>query len=382
MYKNFLIFCGIFIALVSAYLYKNLLPKRTLITPYPYYFSENFQKEFPIKNEKSIKSAQSSKILIMGDEMGLSLNPFLPGLLEEFKTSLKNPPAIYNWSEKKEGLHRTLFKIKQLKKLPPIIIYFGAGSELAEKTFSVVDKKSIFYNFNQYDNEKIISLIITFPILSKYFYRHLQYEKLDQFSEYKSLEASTLKLEEKEISFKLFDYHLRELIDYIKENNSQLILITTPINLLTAPKETCAHASSDKIVELQQEIEKEIYDGAYKVAYPKILELSKVTYSNAQSFYLLGKSAIGIGNQKLARESLLKANAFDCLSWRGNPVYNAILKTHAKNGQLEIIDFEQLMSSNLEAENFFDEIFPQNIFYQSVMKDLAEMLKKILSLNQ
>jgi hypothetical protein len=350
------------------------LPKRTLITPYPYYFSENFQKEFPLKNAEALNNAQKSKILILGDDMGLSLNPYLPTLLEEFKTSLKTPPVIYNWSEKNEGLHRTLFKIKQLKKLPPIILYFGAGSELAEKTFSVVDRDALFYNFNQYDNEKIISLIITFPLLSKYFYKNINYVEIDQYTEYKSFEASSLKLVEKEISFKLFDYQLRELIDYVKENKSQIIFVTTPLNLLAPPKEVCAHSSSDKIVEYQQEIEKELNEGAFKVAFPKIQELSEVSYA--------GKSAIGVGDQKLARESLLKANAFDCLNWRGNSIYNAILKSQAKKNQLELIDFEQLMSSNLEAENFFDEIFPQNIFYQSIMKDLTEMLKKILSLNQ
>ena len=330
MYKNFLIFIGIFIALVSAYLYKNLLPKRTLITPYPYYFSQNYQDQFPSKNAEAIKNAQKSKILILGDEMGLSLNPYLPALLEEFKNSLKSPPNLYNWSEKKEGLHRTLFKLKQLKKLPPIILYFGGGSELSEKTFTVTDKEALFYNFTQFENEKIISLIITFPVLSKYFYKNLNYVELDQYNEYKSFEASPLKLEEKEVSFKLFDYQLKELIEYVKESRSQLIFVTTPINLLAPPKEVCSHASSEKIVEIQQEIEKEINEGAFKVAYPKIVELSELTYSNAQSFYLLGRAALGVGDQKLGRESLLKANAFDCLNWRGNSIYNAIIKSQAK----------------------------------------------------
>ena len=51
--------------------------------------------------------------------------PFIDYFQNLFKESLKNPPLIYNWSEQSEGLHRTLFKLKSLEKIPPIVIYFA-----------------------------------------------------------------------------------------------------------------------------------------------------------------------------------------------------------------------------------------------------------------
>jgi hypothetical protein len=131
-----------------------------------------------------------------------------------------------------------------------------------------------------------------------------------------------------------------------------------------------------------QEIEEEINHGNFKKAFPLALELSKETYSNAKSLYLLGKSSLGIGDLKLARESLQKASVFDCSNWRGNDVYNAIIKKLAKTKQLPLIDFDQYMSTSLTKEGLFmDEIFPQNIFYEAIMQDLKEVLNKILSVN-
>ena len=116
---------------------------------------------------------------------------------------------------------------------------------------------------------------------------------------------------------------------------------------------------------------------------PKARELAEVTKSNARSFYLLGKAALGTGDIRLARESLLKASVFDCANWRGNAVYNAIMKAEAKRKQIPLVDFEQYMTSQLSKEGlFFDEIVPQNMFYQNMTKELGDIIKKILSINE
>lgn len=383
MLKKLLIILLLGIVSASAYLYWDYSGKRTLITPYPYAFLNSFNKKYAETHANEIKEAEFAKILIVGDRMGKTLDPYLQNLQDQFGTSFKTPPTIFNWSADNESLFRTIKKLKMLKKLPPIIVYFGASSELTEQRFDVRDKKSIFKNFKTFDDEKLISLIITFPWVSKILYNNVRYQNIGEYKEYKSFLAATQKLEEKEIAFKLFEYEIRELIDMVKDKKSNLVLMTTPVNLEIEPREVCAHATNADVIGMQQEIEAELKEGSFKTALPKTRELALATPSNARSFYLLGKAALGTGDIKLARESLLKASVFDCANWRGDAVYNAIMKTQAKKSQVHIIDFEQYMTSQLSNDGlFFDEIVPQNMFYQNMTKELGDIIKKILSVNQ
>lgn len=383
MLKKLLIILLLAIVSASAYLYWDYSGKRTVITPYPYAFLNSFNKKYEETHANEIKEAEFAKILIVGDRMGRTLDPYLQNLQDQFKDSFKTPPTIFNWSADNESLFRTIRKLKRLKKLPPIIIYFGASSELTEQRFDVRDKKSIFKNFKTFDDERLISLIITFPWMSKVLYNNVRYQDLGEYKEYKSFLAATQKLEEKEIAFKLFEYEMSEFINMVKDKKSNLVLMTTPVNLEIEPREVCAHATNTEIIGLQQEIEAELNEGSYKTALPRTVELAATTPSNARSFYLLGKAALGSGDIRLARESLLKASVFDCANWRGNAVYNAIMKGQAKKGQVHVIDFEQYMTSQLSNDGlFFDEIVPQNMFYQNMTKELGDIIKKILSVNE
>lgn len=352
--------------------------KKTLITPYPYYFNANAAAALA----PELKSAESAKILITGDRMAGPLSNYTQEVSQELGKNFKSPPQIYNWSKPHEGLHRTLFKLKSLKKFPSIIVYLGASSELYEKTFSIKDLAALKKNFQIYDDEKLISLIITFPWLSKVLYKRMSYYELGAIKEYKNNLSGSDRMKEKETSFMLFQYELKEMIDLVKDKKSSLILITTPLNLEVPPKEVCSTSTSQTVIEVQQEIESLIQQGNLKKAYSDSLQLANETYSNAKSFYLLGKSAMGLGDLKLARESLNKATVFDCANWRGNAVYNAIIRTEAKKHQLPIVDFDMMLSSALSKDGLFqDEILPQNLFYQNVVSELKDLLKNFLSVN-
>lgn len=383
MLKKLLLLLLLAVISASAYLYWGYSQKRTVITPYPYSFLNSFDEKFKKDHAKEIQEAENAKILIVGDRMGKTLDPYIDNIRSEFSGVLKTAPSVFNWSAENEGLFRTLHKLKMLNKLPPIVIYFGGTSELIEKKFAVEDKNRILKNFHTFDDEKLISLIITFPWLSKILYKNVHYQDLAEFKEYKSVEAANAKLQEKELSFKLFEYEVKEFIDFIKDKKSSLIFITSPLNLEIEPKEVCAHAESEDIIGAQQEIASLLQEGDFKTAYPKALELTEATFSNARSFYLLGKAALGLGDVKAAREALMKASVFDCQTWRGNAVYNSIIKTYAKKNQVNVVDFDMFMSSKLNEEGLFqDEFIPQNIFYQEMIKELGEILKKILSVNE
>lgn len=383
MLKKLLILILLGIVGASAYLYWDYSKKRTVITPYPYSFLNSFDEKFQKEHAKEIQEAENAKILIVGDRMGKTLDPYTDNIRSQFQGLLKTPPTIYNWSADNEGLFRTIHKIKMLKKLPPIIIYFGGTSELFEKKFEIDDQKKILKNFKTFDDEKLISLIITFPWVSKALYRDIHYQDLGEFKEYKSNLAANAKLDEKQLTFKLYEYEVKEFVDYIKDKKSNLVFITAPLNLEAEPKEVCAHAESEDVIGVQQEIEAELKEGAYKTAFPKALELSGITFSNARSYYLLGRAAQGVGDIKTARAALMKATVFDCANWRGNAVYNAIIKGYAQKNQINVLDFDQFMSSKLGDEGLFqDEIVPQNVFYQSMVSELGDILKKILSVNE
>lgn len=380
MIKKILLLLVILLIAAGGLFAYTIQKKRTLIAPYPYAFTPSWDKKFEVQEAKNIQQATNAKILVVGDRMAKSLVPFQQTLQESFGDNFKTPPTIFNWSTPNEGLFRTLHKLKKLPKLPPVIIYFGTSTEFYEKRFEVQDKPQILKNFAQYDDEKIISLIITFPILSRYFYQKMNYIDLEAAKEYKNVQASQLKLDEKEVAFKLFEYELRDLIQYVKDKKSNLVFITAPINLEAPPKEVCAHSSSPDVVALQQELEGQIKEGEFKAVYPTLQELASETYGNAMTFHLLGRAALGAGELTEAREAFLKASVYDCENWRANAVYNAIIRKEAKKDLLHVVDFEKAMSNELSNEGLFlDDIYPQVLFYQNMIKELGDILMKILS---
>lgn len=360
---------------IVGYTYSN---KKTILVPYPYFFNANAASALV----PELKDAENATILIVGDRMAQPLSNYTKELSEELGKNFKSPPVIYNWSKPHEGLHRTVFKLKSLKKLPQIVVYLGASSELFEKTFSVSDFSAVIKNFQTYDDEKIISLIITFPWLSKILYKKMTFYELGAIKEYKNTLPPELKMKEKEMSFLLFHYGLKEMIDLVKDKKSSLVLITTPLNLEVPPKETCATSTTPTAIEMQQEIEALLQLGIFKKAYTDALLLSNETPANAYSFFLLGKASQGQGNLASAREAFNKAIVYDCVNWRGNAVYNSILRSEAKRRQIVLIDFDLSLSSALSKEGLFiDELFPQNLFYQNMVTELKDVLKNFLSVN-
>ena len=363
--KILILFLVVVISGIGAYFY-FFQTKRSMIRPYPYAISD-----YKVDN---VDLAENAKILLIGDQMAIALYKHI-GDLEKI---IQLP--VFNWASPHEGLHRTLYKLKLLKHFPKIIIYHGASEELYEKKFNIADKEKIEQNFAMFDNDKIISLIITFPILSKYFYKKIHYVDLTKIEENNEINSAEDKLNIKQLSFQIFNQELRELIDLAKRNKSKLIFITTPLNNNIPPKEVCAHANTPTIQIVQSDIQKLIDEGKFKEAFSAAKNLSDITTANALSFYLLGVSARGLGNQKTAREAFQKAAVFDCKNWRGNAVYNSILTKEGQKNQILVIDFDRVLDSNESADAlFFDEIIPQNIYYNGLVKELGEAINIISS---
>lgn len=375
--KILIIFTGL-VLVITGLVYKSVSDSKTLIIPFPYSFQEKYVQKFQEAESAQIKKAEEAQILIVGDELGLSLNPYLNRILTENQNYLRADGAIFNWSSAKEPLFRTVFKMKQLSKLPPIVIYLGANSELREQKFDIRDLENITHNFNVYDDEKLISLIITFPVLSKLIYKKMHYFELEAPKSYNNLQSSQFRQKEKELNFRLFNYEVQELIDLVKKHKSQLILSSTPINLQTPPHSSCPHTQNEKVIEMQQSIEALLKEGASKDALKEITSLAKINFANAQTFYLLGQAQMMNGDLKEAYYSLQKASIFDCDNWRGNAVYNAILFKKAQDNGVSFIDFDKITSEQLTKEGIFiDETYPHNALYIHFINEINTSLKRI-----
>ena len=77
---------------------------------------------------------------------------------------------------------------------------------------------------------------MAFPFLSKFIYEPVSLIKLDSLNEDRDNLEGEDKLTKMEMTYKFFRHQLWDMINYVKEKNSTLILLTTPINLKVPPK--------------------------------------------------------------------------------------------------------------------------------------------------
>lgn len=348
-------------------------PKQLL--PLPYSMSYKV-------DSNEIQLAQSADILVIGDSMAVGLTPYLPEIIEKASLKLRNPLVIYNWAKEHEGLHRTLYKLRWLKKWPKLVIYFGASEEAYELKFNPNDYTKIKKNFERYKNKKILSAIMTMPWLSKFIYNKVQTVTLSDLPRPFTRDLNFLMRQRiNELSFSLFQMEFDYLLTLAREHNSKFLAITTPIKLDIAPKEVCDNANSNTIVIEQNDIKNLITAGQDKEAYAKASELLLVTKGNAYSHYLVGQSAYNLGNYAKARSELTLASAFDCKFWRAHPVLNSIIRKSSEQENIRLVDFDETMALLLGRESlFFDDKTPQHIYYKDLQRTLLLQIKEIFKL--
>ena len=341
--------------------------------PYPYEI-----EDIPYKN---LKEANEADILIIGDRMGKKITPYVLPIIEKTSGKFKKELKLYNWSESYEGMHRTLAKVKSLSQWPSLIIYHGASEEFHEKRASLTDHEKILKNFEYLKSDILSSLILTIPRLSRILYHSINKIKLTELihpdeKNYTSIE----KQKQMEIIYKLFEYELDELIRLTINNKSRLILLTTPLNLSISPKKICHNSITPSIVNEQKKIEELLEENKYLKAFDKAQKLIKKSIGNARSFHLTSQAAIKLHKQKMARDYGNIATAFDCQTWRGNSVLNSIVTKAALSYQIRLLDFNYLVNRNLGEQSFFDELFPEEIYYQKLGRDIVEVSLEQLKL--
>lgn len=340
------------------------------VVPWPYTF------------EQAAPAIQlDAPILITGDRMGAYFAKFKNELASTISVNLAKPIKIQTLAKEGHGLHRTLHELRSLTQWPQILIYQGASEEFSEAKFHLGDIQKIKKNFSYYSDDRIETMLILYPIISRFLYVPIKQVRLPEAPQLLETVSEKNYLGRLETELLLFEQQLIQLAALAKDRNSLLILTTTPINLDMMPRKVCAFASNI-------EIEKEIYDlrellkkNDPKTAYARSSKLIKQHMANAALYYIHGQISKRLGHLEEARRSLLEASAYDCSPWRITEVHNSLIRKVAQNHQVLLFDFARLVEKEYgQSTTFFDEIHPQNLYYEKGMQQLGMVIKAILKL--
>ncbi len=341
------------------------------IVPFPY----RFETPAPLLK-------LDAPILIAGDRMGFYFAKFSTPLAETISVNLEKPIKIQTIARPRYGLHRTLHQLRSLSQWPQILIYQGGSEEFNERKFNLEEMTKIRHNFELYKNDKIQTLLILKPWLSRLFYTPINRMLLPAIpSEEDQDQNQEEYVKRLETELLLFEQQLLELVRMSKDRNTLLILTTMPLNLDEAPKKVCDFSTTPdieaEVIALKQLIENGNFKGASTMASKLLAKYS----GNAELLFLHGQIAKRLGNVADAIDSLLSASAYDCLPWRGNEVHNSIIRKVAREQQILLFDFAKLVEGDFNANTtFFDEIHPQNLYYDKAMEQLGLVIKSILKL--
>lgn len=343
-------------------------PQQTF--PYPY----AFKTEAP-----AIKL--DAPILITGDRMGAYFAKYNTDLASAISVNLAKPIKIQSLAKEGHALHRTLHELKSLVQWPQILVYQGASEEFRELKFNPSEAPVIKKNFALYKDDRVETALILYPWLSRIIYDphpRIQLEETPNLLT-EIPEASYVARLETEIL--VFEQQLIQLVNLSKDRNTLLILTTTPINLDIAPKKVCEFTTTIDIEKDLATLTELMNENNPKAAYALSSKLVKQYTGNAQLFYIHGQISKRLGLIDEAKNSLLQASAFDCDPWRTTAVYNSIIRKVARNNQVILFDFAKLVENEWgNNTTFFDEIYPQNLYYEQAMKQLGEAIKQILKL--
>jgi hypothetical protein len=339
------------------------------IVPYPYFY--NFSSQ-PIKPE--------APILIIGDRMGDYFSKFSVNLAETISVNLAKPIKIQSIARKGQGLHRTLHELKSLTQWPQILIYQGGSEEFIENKFHLTEMTKIKSNFQLYKDDRVETILILYPWLSRIIYEPVNRVSISEtpiFDEYN--ETNYLKKLETELL--LFEQQLVEMVNLSKDRNSLIILTTTPINLDEPPRKVC-HFTSTSEVEIEiNELREMLKANNPKEAYKRSGELLQKFTGNADLLYIHGQISKRLGLLDEAVDTLLNATAFECKPWRTSHVQNSIIRKVARNHQVILFDYARMVENDfLTGTTYFDEIHPQNLYYEKAMEQLGLVIKGVLKL--
>lgn len=356
--------------LCSILIFQRFSANEESIIPFPYKFDQQ-SGEYKVE----------APILIVGDRMGARLSRFSEQLKDVISANIDNKIKIQSLAKAGNGIHRNLEELKSIKKWPQILIYHGGSEEFLEEKFFSHQAAKIKTNFERFADERLQTMMILYPWLSRLIYEPVK--KIRLTSEIKTRpelsEQQYLAILDTELL--LYRQHLQELVKMSKDRNVLLILTTTPLNLDQAPKKSCSISSNINIEKDILQIKDLLQKNDAKSAYLLSSRLVTKHMANAQIKYLHGQVSRRLGKSSEATTHLNDASAFDCIPWRSTQLQNNIIRSVAGDNQVILFDFAALTDRDYGSNNtFFDEIYPQNLYYELGIGQLGTLIKNILKL--
>ncbi len=340
------------------------------VFPYPYQFEA-----------ASAAIQLDAPILITGDRMGVYFAKFQAELASTISVNLAKPIRIQSLAKEGHGLHRNLHELRSLVQWPQILIYQGASEEFMEEKFHPEEARKFKNNVKLYQDDRIETALILYPALSRILYEPMQRVLLQETPNTLPEVNEEDYLKRLETELLLFEQQLIQLVNMSKDRNTLLILTTTPINLDIPPRRVCEFTSNIDLEKDQANLNDFIQANDPKSAYALSSKLIQQYAGNARLFFQHGQIAKRMSKFDEARNALVKATAYDCDPWRATEVYNSIIRKVAKNHQVILFDFARMLESEWSQNiTFFDDYYPQNLYYDQGMKQLGNVIKEILKL--
>ncbi len=330
----------------------------------------------------SEKIAVDAPLLLVGDRMAKRFGLFKETLSLDISVGLSKPLKTGVLASENTGLHRTLRLLENLEKWPKIMLYTGGSEELVEEKFLTREIPTIRRNFERYGDDRWRTLLMVWPDSARLLYDPLVRQVLPAEPTVSTREMSEAEYQARlELSYRIYEIELEQLVDLTRSKDVVLIFMTVPVNLDIPPKKTCSVARTEESKRELGAIRELIRQQDYKAAYPRAKELAENTLANAEVLFLYGQVAQRIGRSEEAKGALRKAAAFDCTSWRANEVTNSILRKVARAHRVTLFDFADMVDDDWRKNaTFFDELYPQNLYYEKASKALATVLRKMLKL--
>jgi hypothetical protein len=368
--KGFFLLLFLGVSTLGFFVYQRYSQNPEQTFPYPYMFSLD-----------ALAISLDAPILIVGDRMGVYMAKFQAELAATISQDLSKNIKIQSLAKDGHALHRTLHDLKSLSQWPQIVIFQGASEEYREEKFIPSQVPKILKNFQIYDDDRIQTALILYPLLSRIVYEPIQRVKFtDVLPPYKAPEEEQF-LKRMEMEIRLFEKQLRQLVIQSRDRNSMLILTTTPVNLEIEPHKVCGFTTTLEIENGIREVETLLKEENYKGALGKSSKLVQAYTGNARLYFVHGQVLTKVGQIDEAKNALLQSSAYDCDPWRATEIQNSIIRKVARQQQVLLFDFAEMANVGWsESPRFFDEIYPQNLVYEQAMKQLGLVIKSILKL--
>jgi tetratricopeptide (TPR) repeat protein len=358
--------------LVAAFLYNRYEKNREQLFPFPYFITGKMETK-PI----------TAPILIIGNQQAKNLYRFKETLAQAISQELVKPIEVAHLADDNWGAHRILHAIKALPATPKVVILMGNSSESYEKKFETKDIATIQKNIQIFQDLRFQNLIMLSPLISRFFYFPMNYVELKQNIIQEDITAyNELEFQKRgEVTFKIYQQEMHELLSYLKVKRSNVILVSTPINYKKPPTSSCSHPQQEFIKELTKNISILVKEGDLKSALLAAKELTELAPGHAHSYYQYGLILEKLGQREKAFSNYRKAIAFNCDNKITSPVFNSILKKVSQNYNLHFYDFDlQLINAVKDNIAFKDDQLAQDMYMESLATNLGKKIKTLLQL--